>query len=108
MQDYQISRAMACRCADHAWVMLDDRLGSEPVKVQVPIAIGRVVARVLAGHTATAADAFDLVAAILIALDARPSFVTLGCVEGDADASITVSTPGSSYMVPTSVCTALV
>jgi hypothetical protein len=107
MQDYQISRVMACRCADHAWVMLDDRLDSEPVKVQVPIATGRVLARMLAGHTSAAADALDLVAAVLVALDARPNAVTLQCDGGDAGACLTLSAASGSYSVSTNFCTAL-
>lgn len=108
MPDFQISKVMACRCAEHAWVYLDDRAGSETVKVQVPIVTGRSLAGMIGGRAPREAGALDLVAAVLVAFDARPSCVALGCRDGEATAYLSISTAAGRCDIPTSMSTALV
>jgi hypothetical protein len=98
---------MVCRCSKHAWVYLADRSGSEPAKVQVPIATGRCLAGMLGGRTSASSDVLDLIAATLLALDARPELVTLICCGRDATARLTIATPAGNRIIPTSVCVAL-
>jgi hypothetical protein len=61
----------------------------------------------LSGRTSASSDTLDFVAAVLVAFDARPDFVTLRCDRRDAAAHVTISTLAGSRSIPTSVCTAL-